>query len=173
MRRCATLLMRIATGQSRSVRAPWPSGPSGFRRRMMLRRTTMSAAVSTSVHWRRTPSIIFDRCCSRASTRCMAGSARLPSFHIRTRCCSRFHSPAMATAIWVALRRARSSIMRSLWDPSAGGFYRYADSADWSQPGTGKTLEDNAALLHVYVEAALRLRDVRNGSNRLPPSSAG
>ena len=50
--------------------------------------------------------------------------------------------------------------IRALWDPAAGGFYRYADAADWSRPGTGKTLEDNAALLHVYVEAALRLRDV-------------
>ena len=28
-----------------------------------------------------------------------------------------------------------------------------------ARPGSGKTLEDNAALLHVYVEAALRLRD--------------
>ncbi len=50
--------------------------------------------------------------------------------------------------------------MRALWDPASGGFYRYADGADWSRPGTGKTLDDNAALLHVYVEAALRLRDV-------------
>ena len=49
--------------------------------------------------------------------------------------------------------------MRALWDHVEGGFYRYADAADWSGPGSGKTLEDNAALLHVYVEAALRLRD--------------
>jgi uncharacterized protein len=50
--------------------------------------------------------------------------------------------------------------MRALWDPASGGFFRYADGADWSRPGTGKTLDDNAALLHVYVEAALSLRDV-------------
>ena len=50
--------------------------------------------------------------------------------------------------------------MKALWDPDSGGFYRYADGADWSRPGTGKTLDDNAALLHVYVEAALRLHDV-------------
>jgi uncharacterized protein YyaL (SSP411 family) len=50
--------------------------------------------------------------------------------------------------------------MRALWDTASGGFFRYADAADWSQPGTGKTLDDNAALLHVYVEAALQLRDV-------------
>jgi hypothetical protein len=50
--------------------------------------------------------------------------------------------------------------MKALWDPASGGFYRYADGADWSRPGSGKTLDDNAALLHVYVEAALRLRDV-------------
>lgn len=49
--------------------------------------------------------------------------------------------------------------MRALWDPVAGGFFRYADAPDWSRPGSGKTLEDNAALLHVHVEAALQLRD--------------
>lgn len=49
--------------------------------------------------------------------------------------------------------------MTGLWDSAAGGFYRYADAADWSEPGTGKTLDDNAALLHVYVEAAIRLHD--------------
>jgi len=50
--------------------------------------------------------------------------------------------------------------MRALWDSGSGGFYRYADAADWTRPGSGKTLDDNAALLHVYVEAALRLREV-------------
>jgi uncharacterized protein YyaL (SSP411 family) len=49
--------------------------------------------------------------------------------------------------------------MKRLWDAEAGGFYRYANANDWSQPGSGKTLEDNAALLHVYVEAAIRLRE--------------
>ncbi|HEY0284415.1 MAG TPA: hypothetical protein VGC23_03435, partial [Vicinamibacterales bacterium] len=50
--------------------------------------------------------------------------------------------------------------MKALWDPVEGGFYRYAEAADWSRPGSGKTLDEHAALLHVYVEAALRLRDV-------------
>jgi len=49
---------------------------------------------------------------------------------------------------------------RALWDPAGGGFYRYADEADWTGHATEKTLQDNAALLHVYVEAGLRLRDV-------------
>jgi uncharacterized protein len=49
--------------------------------------------------------------------------------------------------------------MQALWDPESGGFYRYADAADWTGPRSGKTLEDNATLLHVYVEAALRLGD--------------
>ena len=48
--------------------------------------------------------------------------------------------------------------LRGLWDADAGGFFRYADGSDWTRPGTGKTLEDNAALLQVYVEAAQRLR---------------
>jgi uncharacterized protein len=47
--------------------------------------------------------------------------------------------------------------MTALWDAETGGFFRYADAADWSDPGTAKTLEDNAALLHVYVEGTLRL----------------
>ena len=51
--------------------------------------------------------------------------------------------------------------MTDLWDAERGGFYRYADGRDWSSPNTGKTLEENAALLHVYVEAALQLRDDR------------
>lgn len=49
--------------------------------------------------------------------------------------------------------------IKALWDSEGGGFYRYADAEDWSEPGSGKTLDDNAALLHVYVEAAIRLRD--------------
>jgi hypothetical protein len=46
--------------------------------------------------------------------------------------------------------------LHALWDPVGGGFFRYAENADWSGPGAEKTLEDNAALLHVYIEAAIR-----------------
>lgn len=46
--------------------------------------------------------------------------------------------------------------MGALWDDTEGGFWRYAEAADWSGAGTEKTLEDNAALLHVAVEAAVR-----------------
>jgi len=46
----------------------------------------------------------------------------------------------------------------SLWDPDHGGFYRYAERGDWSQPGTEKTLEDNAALLNLFLDAASRLQ---------------
>ena len=46
--------------------------------------------------------------------------------------------------------------MSALWDSASGGFYRYADAADWSRPGPEKTLADNGALLHLYVEASLR-----------------
>ena len=51
--------------------------------------------------------------------------------------------------------------MNALWDAAEGGFFRYADGSDWTAPSPEKTLEENAALLHVYVEAALQLRDVR------------
>ena len=48
--------------------------------------------------------------------------------------------------------------LTALWDPADGGFCRYAEADDWSRPVAEKTLEDNAALLHVYVEAAVRGR---------------
>ena len=54
--------------------------------------------------------------------------------------------------------RADLRQMQGLWDPVGGGFFRYADAPDWSRPGTEKTLETNAALLHLYVEAAIRCR---------------
>ena len=61
---------------------------------------------------------------------------------------------AMTKVSAVTLQR-----LRALWDAENGGFHRYAEGADWTRPGSGKTLEDNAALLHVYVDAALRLRE--------------
>ena len=42
-----------------------------------------------------------------------------------------------------------------LWDPVAGGFRRYADGDDWTDPATEKMLDDNGALLHVFVQAAV------------------
>jgi uncharacterized protein YyaL (SSP411 family) len=45
--------------------------------------------------------------------------------------------------------------LSALWDGNMGGFYRYADGADWSGPGGEKTLDDNASLLHLYLEAAI------------------
>jgi uncharacterized protein len=44
-----------------------------------------------------------------------------------------------------------------LWDSGSGGFYRYADAPDWSAPATEKTLEDNAAVLNLLLDAAVRL----------------
>ena len=44
-----------------------------------------------------------------------------------------------------------------LWDPARGGFYRYAEGRDWSRPATEKTLDDNAALLTLLLDAAVRL----------------
>jgi uncharacterized protein YyaL (SSP411 family) len=49
----------------------------------------------------------------------------------------------------------------ALWDSARGGFRRYAEGEDWSRAGIEKTLEDNAALLHVYIEAAITLNAPR------------
>jgi uncharacterized protein YyaL (SSP411 family) len=44
-----------------------------------------------------------------------------------------------------------------LRDAKAGGFYRYAATRDWQQPHIERLLETNAALLAVYVDAAVVL----------------
>ena len=74
----------------------------------------------------------------------------------------------LATMAGVTLRR-----MRGLWDAGSGGFFRYADgSDDRTRPGTGKTLEDNAALLQVSSKRRCG-SGTPNGSNRRQRSSAG
>ncbi|MBI2835100.1 MAG: thioredoxin domain-containing protein [Acidobacteria bacterium] len=40
-----------------------------------------------------------------------------------------------------------------LWDRIEGGFFRYSTARDWSLPHFEKVLEDNAALLSVYLDA--------------------
>jgi uncharacterized protein len=89
------------------------------------------------------------------------------------------HAPAMRLALAVAGEDADEAMrqiaevtlerMGALWDPANGGFYRYADAPDWGRPGTEKTLEDNAALLGVYLDAAIRLQsdDYRNRAAEL------
>lgn len=62
------------------------------------------------------------------------------------------HDPDMAAIVEPAL-----AATAALWDDAHGGFRRYAEGSDWSRPGTEKTLEDNAALLHMFVEAAIVL----------------
>jgi uncharacterized protein YyaL (SSP411 family) len=49
----------------------------------------------------------------------------------------------------------------ALWDASGGGFFRASAASDWSAPEPAKLLEVNAALLLVYVEAAVVLGEDR------------
>jgi uncharacterized protein YyaL (SSP411 family) len=48
-----------------------------------------------------------------------------------------------------------------LYDEAAGGFYRCAINADWSEPQPGKLLSINAALLDVYLEAGVTMENER------------
>lgn len=50
-----------------------------------------------------------------------------------------------------------------LYDEEDGGFFRYARARDWSEPQREKTLDVNAQLLRIYVEAAAALRNARFG----------
>ncbi len=50
-----------------------------------------------------------------------------------------------------------------LYDDAAGGFFRYAATRDWRQPHREKTLDVNAQLLRIYVDAAEALRIARFG----------
>jgi uncharacterized protein YyaL (SSP411 family) len=77
------------------------------------------------------------------------------------------HVPAMRLAMALADEQHDATLrqivevtlgaINELWDPVDGGFYRYADEADWSRPSTEKTLEDNAALLTLLLDASVRL----------------
>lgn len=42
---------------------------------------------------------------------------------------------------------------RGLFDPSAGGFYRYCEEADWTRPHKEKLCEDNGALIRAFLDA--------------------
>jgi uncharacterized protein YyaL (SSP411 family) len=59
--------------------------------------------------------------------------------------------------------------LEHLWDSTGGGYVRYASEPDWGRPAGEKTLEDNAALLHLYLDAAAILdrEDYRLRAGRL------
>ena len=54
--------------------------------------------------------------------------------------------------------RATLDAIDTLWDSANGGFYRYAGAPDWTRPATEKTLDDNAAVLHLLLDAGMRLK---------------
>jgi uncharacterized protein YyaL (SSP411 family) len=57
------------------------------------------------------------------------------------------------TATSIAARTLDGMIAGELWDRDAGGFFRYAHGADWTQPQTEKLLTVNAGLLRAYALA--------------------
>ncbi|MFB6092870.1 MAG: DUF255 domain-containing protein [Haloquadratum sp.] len=65
-----------------------------------------------------------------------------------------------------ALKRAREQatetlgvIGQSLYDADDGGFYRYADGRDWSDPHREKVLDANAALVRAFANGYLYTGD--------------
>lgn len=50
-----------------------------------------------------------------------------------------------------------------IYDEDAGGFFRCSATRDWRQPHREKTLETNAQLLRIYVDAAAALKVARYG----------
>ncbi|WP_144904074.1 DUF255 domain-containing protein [Halobellus captivus] len=77
-----------------------------------------------------------------------------------------------------ALKRARDQAVEtlgvvgeSLYDDEAGGFYRYAEGRDWTDPHTEKVLDANAALIRAFANGYLytgdeSLLDPARGSQR-------
>lgn len=53
---------------------------------------------------------------------------------------------------------------RGMYDRTAGGWFRYTTTADWSVPHFEKMLEDYARLFPVYVHAVQILRSLPDGS---------
>ena len=65
-----------------------------------------------------------------------------------------------------ALKRAREQavetlgvIGESLYDDESGGFYRYAEGRDWTDPHTEKVLDANAALVRAFAHGYLYTGD--------------
>jgi len=82
----------------------------------------------------------------------------------------RVHPDALATALvrgrdtaspdltHVATHTLDAIATRGLWDPVEGGFFRYCDQRDWSEPHVEKVLTVNAQLLELFLSAS-RLLD--------------
>ena len=52
------------------------------------------------------------------------------------------------------LEKTLAAIQRGIFDPLEGGFYRYAERRDWTEPHTEKMLYVNAALATVFQKAS-------------------
>jgi uncharacterized protein YyaL (SSP411 family) len=72
----------------------------------------------------------------------------------------------MPRTVEFALKRARSraletlgAICESLYDDVDGGFFRYADGSDWSDPHREKLLDSNAALCRAFANGYLYTGD--------------
>jgi len=59
----------------------------------------------------------------------------------------------------VVRRTLQAMMSGGMYDPVAGGFFRYATRRDWSVPHYEKMLEDNARLAWLYLEASLHARN--------------
>jgi uncharacterized protein YyaL (SSP411 family) len=57
----------------------------------------------------------------------------------------------------ILAREALDAIARHLVDPADGSFFRYAAAVDWSGPHTEKVTLDQAALVALFLEAAVAL----------------
>jgi uncharacterized protein YyaL (SSP411 family) len=80
------------------------------------------------------------------------------------------HAPALVFALrqWrrtgdsrlemVVRRSLEAMASGGLHDDVEGGFFRYATTRDWALPHTEKILEENAALIRLYLEAAAAFR---------------
>jgi len=60
-----------------------------------------------------------------------------------------------------------------MYDHVAGGFFRYSTQRDWGVPHYEKMLEDNARLVHLYIDAALSAKDHDIGDPDLLRRTAG
>ncbi|MFB6131276.1 MAG: DUF255 domain-containing protein [Salinigranum sp.] len=56
-------------------------------------------------------------------------------------------------------RATLDAIERSLLDDAAGGFFRYAEGRDWSDPHREKLLDENAALVGAFARGYLHTGD--------------
>jgi len=78
---------------------------------------------------------------------------KFPQVDVWELCLSRWLLAADGASAGMAVRTLDAMAGSALFDPVAGGFFRYSTTREWTVPHFEKLLDDNARLLRLYLHA--------------------